>query len=97
MPEWLVTVDEDVWAALRPERRAELKKLKAALAKDPFAFGDKVRRELIPKGVDVPNLYRAELRDGSRMVYTVRTRDVPPTVRILLGGSHKAYDRFFGY
>jgi hypothetical protein len=94
---WRVTVDEDVWEKLPPVRRTELRKLKPALAEDPFRFGDKVRRELIPKGLGVPNLYRAELRDGWRMVYTVRTRDVPPTVRILLVGTHKTYDRFFGY
>lgn len=97
MTDWEVTVDETVWAKLPDERRRELRKLKPALARDPFAFGDKVRRELIPPGLGVPNLYRAELRDGWRIVYTVRTKDVPPTVRILLVGTHKAYDRFFGY
>lgn len=52
---------------------------------------------MIPKGLDVPNLYRRELRDGWRIVYTVRTKDVPPTVRILLVAEHKRYERFFGY
>lgn len=97
MAEWVVTIDEAVWSALPSERRAEVRKLKARLAADPLAFGDKVRRELIPRDLGVPNLYRAQLRDGWRMVYTVRTKDAPPTVRILLVGSHKAYDRFFGY
>lgn len=97
MPAWLVTIDAAVWAKLPADRKAELRKLKARLAADPFAFGDKVRRELIPSGLGVPNLYRAELRDGWRIVYTVRTKDVPPTVRVLLVGTHKAYDRFFGY
>lgn len=97
MPPWIVTVDAHVWERLPTDRRAEMRKLRAALAKDPFAFGDKVRRELIPEGIDVPNLYRAELRDGWRLVYTIRTRDVPPTVRILLVGTHRSYDRFFGY
>jgi hypothetical protein len=97
MPDWLITVDEDVWAKLPASRRAEVRKLKPRLAADPFAFGDKVRRELIPRSLGVPNLYRAELREGWRIVYTVRTKDVPPTVRVLLVGSHKTYDRFFGY
>lgn len=94
---WIVTIDEDVWADLPQERRREIRKLKASLAADPFAFGDKVRRELIPAKLDVPNLYRASLGDGWRMVYTIRTKDVPPTIRILLVASHKKYDRFFGY
>lgn len=97
MPDWLVTIDEDVWAKLPLARRAEVRKLRADLARDPFAFGDKIRRELIPPGLGVPNLFRAELRDGWRMVYTVRTKDVPPTVRILVVASHKKYERFFGY
>lgn len=97
MADWLVTIDERVWAKLPPARRAEVRKLKDDLSRDPFALGDKVRRELVPPGLDVPNLFRAELRDGWRIVYTVRTKDVPPTVRILLVGTHKAYDRSFGY
>ena len=94
---WLVTIDEDVWASLPPDRRREVRKLKAKLAAGPFAFGDKIRRELIPAKLDVPNLYRAALGDGWRLVYTVRTKDVPPTIRILLVASHKRYDRFLGY
>lgn len=94
---WLVTVDAAVWDGLPAERQAEVRKLKARLAADPFAFGDKIRRELIPRALDVPNLYRAELRDGWRMVYTVRTKDVPPTVRVLFIGTHKKYDRLLGY
>lgn len=91
-----VTVDAAVWKDLPAARKAEVRALKPALAVDPFVAGDKVRRELIPKGLDVPNLYRRELRGGWRLVYTIRTKDVPPTVRILLVGDHKRYERFFG-
>lgn len=93
---WIITVDERVWASLPLEPKGEIRKLKAKLAADPFVFGDKIRRDLIPAKLDVPNLYRAALSDGWRLVYTVRTKDVPPTVRILLVASHKKYDRFFG-
>lgn len=92
-----VTIDEGEWKALPAARKDEVRALKRKLATDPFAAGDKVRRELIPKGLDVPNLYRRELRDGWRIVYTIRTKDVPPTVRILLVADHKKYERFFGY
>ena len=92
-----VTIDEDEWDRLPADRKEEVRALKARLAADPFAAGDKVRRALIPRGLAVPNLYRRVLRGGWRMVYTIRTKDVLPTVRILLVGSHKRYDRFFGY
>lgn len=72
--------------------------VKGRLEKDPFA-GDRIRRELWPKRFrGLANLFRIELPEAYRAVYTVLTfPGRPREVRIVWVGNHKRYDRLFGY
>ena len=74
------------------------KKVKPALVADPF-WGDKIRRELWPKRYKhLPNLFRFELPDAHRGVYSALTYPGQPReIRIVWLGNHKQYDRLFGY
>ena len=73
-------------------------KVKPALVKDPF-WGDKIRKELWPKPYrNLPNLFRFELPDAHRGVYSVLTYPgCEREIRIVWLGNHKQYDRLFGY
>lgn len=74
------------------------KKVKPLLLADPF-WGDRIRRSLWPKQFrDLPNLFRFELPDAHRGVYSIlsypgREREI----RIVWLGNHKRYDRLFDY
>jgi len=72
--------------------------MKARLEADPFA-GDRIRRDLWPKQFrGLGNLFRIELPEAHRAVYTVLTfPGRPREVRIVWLGNHKKYDRLFGY
>lgn len=73
-------------------------KVKPALLADPF-WGDRIRRNLWPKQFrELPNLFRFELPDAHRGVYSVLTYPGNEReVRIVWLGNHKQYDRLFGY
>ena len=73
-------------------------KAKPALLADPF-WGDKIRREIWPKRFrHLPNLFRFELPDAHRGVYSVLTYPGQAReIRIVWLGNHKQYDRLFGY
>lgn len=73
-------------------------RLKPALLADPFS-GDRIRRELWPKRFrHLPNLFRFELPEAHRGVYSVLTHPGRGReIRIVWLGNHKRYDRLFGY
>jgi len=73
-------------------------KVKPALLADPF-WGDRIRRRLWPKQFrHLPNLFRFELPQAHRGVYTVLTYPGREReIRIVWLGNHKRYDRLFGY
>ena len=75
-----------------------LTQMKPALEKDPF-LGDRITRKLWPKPFRaLPNLFRFELPQAHRGVYTVLTHPGRAReVRIVWLGNHKKYDRLFGY
>jgi hypothetical protein len=81
-----------------PAQTALRNKVKHALLADPF-WGDRIRRELWPKEFrHLPNLFRFELPDAHRGVYSVLTHPGREReIRIVWLGSHKRYDRLFGY
>ncbi len=62
-------------------------------------LGDAIPRNRWPKRFrDHPNLYRLELTDGFRALYTVLfIQGEGHIVRIDWVGDHKEYDRLFGY
>ncbi len=63
-------------------------------------FGDPIRKQLIPyKFIDmgIQNLYRAELSNYWRMLYTIEGSQVEIFCFILSIVDHKEYDKLFGY
>jgi hypothetical protein len=94
-----LTADPKQVDRLPAKVQAVLKRtVKPALLKDPF-FGDRIRRELWPKRFrELPNLFRFELPDAHRGVYSVLTHPGREReIRIVWLGNHKQYDRLFGY
>ena len=64
--------------------------------------GDPIRKSLIPAALrrkyKVNNLWRLELPDGWRALYTIASRPAgQPEIMVLRILSHKDYDRLFGY
>jgi hypothetical protein len=68
------------------------------LKSEPF-LGDRIPRRLMPREFKgLPNLFRLELPDGWRALYTVASSPSEGTqVRILWIGSHSRFDRLLGY
>ena len=63
-------------------------------------FGDPIKKELIPKEFNklgIYNLYRAELSNYWRMLYTIEGSKIEIFVFILTIADHPAYDKLFGY
>lgn len=94
-----LTVDPRLVAALPARAQRALKTtVKKELLKDAF-WGDKIDRERWPKRFKgLPNLFRFELPEAQRGLYSVLTYPGQPReIRIVWLGNHKEYDRFFGY
>jgi hypothetical protein len=94
-----LTADAKQVARLPKGVQAALRsKVKPNLLDDPF-WGDRIRRSLWPKQFrDLPNLFRFELPDAHRGVYSVLTYPGREReIRIVWLGNHKRYDRLFGY
>jgi len=91
-------VDEDEFRAAGEKQRKKLRELAARLRRQPF-LGDRIRRSLIPRPFrNLPNLFRLELPEGWRALYTVASH--PPLgseLRIVWIGDHKRYEKLFGY
>ena len=98
MPKTEVLVDEDEFRAAGERQRKKLRELAARLRQEPF-LGNRIRRTQIPRRFgNLPNLFRLELPEGWRALYTVAS--LPPLgsqVRIVWIGDHKRYEGLFGY
>ncbi len=70
---------------------------KVALLKYNPAYGQNISKDLIPKILDVGNLFRVELTHYWRMLYTIRTNEVEIVSFVLYIIDHPAYDKLFGY
>lgn len=74
--------------------------VKEILKDNPFA-GDQVRKKQIPAkyiiNYDVNNLWRIDLANRWRMIYTIRGEEVEIINFILDIIDHKKYDKIFGY
>ena len=93
-----ISVDEREFASAgRPQQR-KLRELTTRLQADPF-FGDRIQASRVPKEFrNLPNLFRLELPEGWRALYTVAGDfAVRVEIRIVWIGDHKRYDRLFGY
>ncbi len=70
---------------------------KVAILKYNPAYGQSVSKELIPKTLDVDNLFRVELTHYWRMLYTIRTNEVEIVSFVLYLVDHPTYNKLFGY
>lgn len=66
------------------------------IRKDPF-YGDNIPKKLIPKEYNVGNLWRVELCNFWRMLYTIKGDKIEIICFIVDILSHKDYDKKFGY
>ena len=76
-----------------------IKRIKDILLQNP-QHGDPIRKELIPneiKQIGVQNLYREELSNFWRLLYTLEGNETQLFVFVLKIMSHKEYDKLFGY
>ena len=98
MQEIDVFVDESEFLKAGSLQRRALRELAKRLRLEPF-LGGRVARHLLPKEFrGLPNLFRLELPDGWRALYTVASNPSEGTqVRVVWIGSHSRYDRLFGY
>lgn len=63
---------------------------------NPF-YGDNMPKHLIPKEYNVSNLWRVELSNFWRMLYTIKGDQIEVICFILDILSHPNYDKKFGY
>ena len=98
MQEIDVVVDEKEFRLSGDSQRRKLREYAARLKKEPF-LGDRIPRRLVPKCFrKLPNLFRLELPEGWRVLYTVASSPATGTqVRIVWIGNHTRYERLFGF
>ncbi|HLC37908.1 MAG TPA: hypothetical protein VJI71_00460, partial [Candidatus Norongarragalinales archaeon] len=70
---------------------------KAVLIKENPTYGDNIPKKLIPKGLDVSNLFRVELTGRWRMLYSLEGNQIEIIAFVLYVLNHPEYDRLFGY
>jgi len=74
-------------------------RIKNILENNP-QYGDPIRKEMIPeqlKKQGIQNLYRTELSNFWRMLYTLEGNKIEVFVFILTITDHPKYDKMFGY
>lgn len=70
------------------------------ILKDNPQYGDPIKKELIPKKLKelgILNLYRAELSNYWRIIYTIEGNRVEIFLFVLNIFDHNGYNKFFGY
>lgn len=72
-------------------------KNKLKLIKDNPFYGDNIKKEMIPKKYNAQNLWRVELANFWRMLYTIKGDEIEVICFVLDIVSHKEYDKIFGY
>lgn len=97
---------QDAYLALKEGKGAEphlyefLSRAFDDLKKDPFC-GIKIPKKLWPKEYiqkyEIDNLWKYDLPDGWRMIYTVRANQVTILTVVLEWFDHKEYERRFHY
>ncbi|MFH1750512.1 MAG: hypothetical protein ABH863_02440 [Candidatus Micrarchaeota archaeon] len=70
---------------------------KIELIKENPTYGDKVPHGLIPKNLDVSNLFRVSLTGYWRMLYSLEGNKIEVVAFILYIVDHPSYDKIFGY
>ena len=67
------------------------------LLKQNAMLGDNIPKRLIPKTLDVNNLFRLELTHFWRMLYTLKGNEIEVVAIVLYIVDHKEYDGILGY
>jgi len=73
-----------------------IKKKISLIKENPF-YGDNIKKNMIPKEYNVPNLWRIELSNFWRMLYTIRGDEIEIICFVLGIMNHKKYNKLFGY
>ena len=77
-----------------------IKRVREILVKNPFA-GDQVPKKRIPrkyiKKYDVENVWRIELANRWRLIYTIKGEEIEIINFVLEIVDHRNYDKIFGY
>ena len=63
---------------------------------NPF-YGNNIKKNLIPKKYSQTNIWRVELFDFWRMLYTIRGNDIEVICFIFEIVNHDDYNKIFGY
>jgi|SRR3989344_2286200 len=63
---------------------------------NPF-YGDNIPKKIIPKQYNVQNLWRVELTNFWRMIYTIKGDNIEIVCFILEVINHDNYNKLFGY
>jgi len=72
-------------------------KQKVELLKINPVYGDAVPHNLIPKALNVSNLFRVELTGYWRMLYSLEGNKIEVVAFVLYLIDHPTYDELFGY
>lgn len=72
-------------------------KQKIGILKANPVYGDKVPNALMPKDLDVSNLFRVGLTGYWRMLYSLEGNKIEIVAFVLYIVDHPAYDKMFGY
>ena len=72
-------------------------KKKSDLLKQNPIYGQNIPKALIPKELNVDNLFRLELTNYWRMLYTLKTNEVEIIGFILYIIDHETYNKLLGY
>ncbi|MEK6924179.1 MAG: hypothetical protein AABW54_02990 [Candidatus Micrarchaeota archaeon] len=70
---------------------------KAELIKKNPTYGNNIPKKLIPKSLNVSNLFRIELTGRWRMLYALEGNRIEIVAFVLCVFNHPAYDKLFGY
>lgn len=76
-----------------------IERIKEVLKNNP-QYGDPIKKELIPRELQqlgIGNLYRIELSNYWRMLYTLEGTETEISVFVLKILNHKEYNQLFGY
>ena len=84
------------------ENTEEMQLLKSIRQKTDFIklnpfYGDNIKKNIIPHGYNANNLWRVELSNYWRMIYTIKGDQIEIICFILDILSHPDYDKKFGY
>ena len=72
-------------------------KQKVELLKINPVYGDEVPRKLIPRTLNVSNLFRVELTGYWRMLYSLEGNKIEVVAFVLYLIDHPTYNQLFGY